>query len=74
MSDLVDGSLSNWADARRVFRERFLTVPPVSSITSRRGYFIDGARVSADVFELAVLRKNLPAARALWLAEHGWQA
>jgi len=71
---LVDGSLSNWAAARARFRENFLKTAPVSSVTCRRGYFIDDVRVSSEVFELAVLRKDLPAARQLWLAEHGWQA
>ena len=75
MSDLVDGSLpSNWAQARAVFRENFLRCAPRTNVTSRRGYFIDDVRVSAAVFELAIFRKDLAAARRVWLAEHGWDA
>lgn len=76
MSDLVDGSFSNWAQARETFRANFLRCAPrVHEYRPRWGhYLIDDARVSPEVYRLAILRKDLPAARAQWLAdlEHGW--
>jgi hypothetical protein len=66
---------SNWASATAAFRATFLTTAPRSYVWHPQRdprpdrYWIDDVPVSEPVFYVACTLKNLPAARALWLAQ-----